>query len=445
MADEEAVLGGVPVEDEEGVFRLRRIAHELGAAAGLPEPLCVRFAAACTEIGRDLVTAPGLRVTFELASRADGGSRLLTGLRWEGSGRPSPDSWAAVRRLLPESRLRRGRTAGAAGPAARAVLAIRVPLPRADTTVERLREVVRELRGAPAADEPWAQTRDLIAALAESEARRRRLRAVNAELEETNRGVMALYAELSAELEETNRGVVALYSQEHQFALTLQRSFLPQSVPAPVGVRLAVRYLPAASDTQIGGDFYEAVETPLGLLLAVGDVAGHDLSAAMVMGELRHGLRAYATEELRPHQLLGRLETYLLRHQPGWTATLCVALVGPDRRTVEVANAGHLPPLLLSAAGGGRLLEEHGPLLGAGLPQPSATVHRVGPGDRLLMVTDGLVEVRGQDVGGRLRVLLSAAERGPTEPEALCNELLAAFARQPEDDIAVLAALFTGP
>lgn len=443
MAGRDQVLGSVRVGDEHGVFRLRRTAQALAAAAGLSERGGVRFATALSELGRDLLGAGDVKADFALASADGDRNELVAAFSWRGDAQPSRESWDAVSRLLPGSHLDEPDAEADSGRAHRAVLSVRIPLQPADAVLPQLREALAELGPATVLDDLRAQTRDLITALEDSREQRRQLTEVNAELEETNRGVMALYAELSAELEETNRGVVALYSQEHQLALTLQQSFLPQSVPSPSGVRLAVRYQPAAQDTRIGGDFYEAVETPLGLLLAVGDVAGHDLAAAMVMGELRHALRAYATEDLRPHQLLDRLEVYLHRHQPHWTATVCVALVRPDRRSVEIANAGHLPPLLLPALRSGRMLREHGPLLGIGLPQPPGTVHRLEEGDRLLMVTDGLIEVRGQDLYARLNVLLAAAEQAPGDPGALCDTLLDAFARQPSDDIAALAALIT--
>lgn len=86
------------------------------------------------------------------------------------------------------------------------------------------------------------------------------------------------------------------YAEEHTLALTLQRTFLPASLPAGDRAELAVRYFPASETTEIGGDFYEALAVEEGLIVAVGDVAGHSLDAAVVMGELRHALRAYALE-----------------------------------------------------------------------------------------------------------------------------------------------------
>ncbi|QMU69315.1 PP2C family protein-serine/threonine phosphatase [Streptacidiphilus sp. P02-A3a] len=252
-----------------------------------------------------------------------------------------------------------------------------------------------------------------------------------------------LNSALLAELEETNRGVVALYSEEHQLALTLQRTFLPETLPQVPGTELAVRYLPAASETEIGGDFYEAVETPAGLLLAVGDVMGHSLQAAIVMGELRHALRAYAAEDHAPHVLLERLDALLSRHRPGWTATVCIALVEPDGAGLRIANAGHPPPLLRTASGRTAFVQDHGPLLGLGLPQPEGTRHRLAPGTSLLMVTDGLVEKRGTPMPEAMERLRRVTADGPRDSEALCDTLLDSFGAQQRDDIVVFAARFT--
>ncbi|MEU1425083.1 fused response regulator/phosphatase [Kitasatospora sp. NPDC005751] len=229
-------------------------------------------------------------------------------------------------------------------------------------------------------------------------------------------------------------------SEEHALVLTLQRTFLPDRLPEVAGVDLAVRYKPAADHTEIGGDFYEAIETPAGLLLAIGDVAGHSLKAAMVMGELRHALRAYAIEGHDPRTLLERLDALLVRLRPTMTATVCLVLVEPGGRRIHVANAGHLPPLLRLPDGSTRYLTEHGILLGLNLPHPPAVSHAVPAGSTLLLLTDGLVEVPGEDLDESLAALgraVSAAGQGLDE---LCDQLLDDFGKAKTDDIALLAA-----
>ncbi|MFD8616755.1 SpoIIE family protein phosphatase [Streptomyces sp. NPDC059513] len=229
------------------------------------------------------------------------------------------------------------------------------------------------------------------------------------------------------------------FNEEHALALALQRTFLPDRLPSVPGVSLAVRYLPASDHAEIGGDFYEALETPDGLLLAIGDVAGHSLVAATVMGEIRHALRAYALEGHSPHHVLERLDALLAHTRPGLTVTLCLVLVDPDGSRIHVANAGHIPPLLLAPDSTAAYLHEHGPLLGLRLPHPPARVHPVAPGTRILLITDGLVEVRTQNLDDSLAAFRSATLAGPRELEALCDVLLGSFGEDKEDDIALLA------
>ncbi|MER5766164.1 fused response regulator/phosphatase [Streptomyces sp. NPDC001985] len=239
-------------------------------------------------------------------------------------------------------------------------------------------------------------------------------------------------------------GALALESlrslaEEHSLALTLQKTFLPDRLPTVAGVEMAFRYVPAGAQAEIGGDFYEALETADGLLVAIGDVAGHSLAAATVMGEIRHALRAYALEGHPPHHIQDRLEILLAHSRPGVTVTLCLILVEPGGRRVRLSNAGHIPPLLVEPDGRARFLHEHGPLLGLGLPHPEPTVHHTAPGTRLVLVTDGLVEERSRNLDDSLGDFLEAVASGPADPEALSDMLLQAFGTEKDDDIALLA------
>ncbi|MEV6260667.1 fused response regulator/phosphatase [Streptomyces sp. NPDC051784] len=235
------------------------------------------------------------------------------------------------------------------------------------------------------------------------------------------------------------------YNEEHSLALALQRTFLPDRLPSEPGTALAVRYRPASDHAEIGGDFYEALQTPEGLLLAIGDVVGHSLVAATVMGEIRHALRAYAMEGHPPHRVLEQLDALLAHTRPGLTVTLCIVLVEPGGGRIHVANAGHIPPLLLGSDGSAEFLPEHGPLLGLQLPHPPAHVHPAAPGARILLITDGLVEVRTQDLDESLAAFRDATVSGPRELEALCDFLLSRFGENKEDDIALLALQLGGP
>ncbi|MBK6044941.1 fused response regulator/phosphatase [Streptomyces sp. MBT55] len=123
----------------------------------------------------------------------------------------------------------------------------------------------------------------------------------------------------------------------------------------------------------------------------------------------------------------------------GLTVTLCLVLVEPNGSRIHIANAGHIPPLLIAPGGSAAYLPEHGPLLGLRLPHPSAHVRPTAPGSRLLLITDGLVEVRNQDLDHSLAAFLDAAATGPQQLEPLCDHLLDAFGEDKEDDIALLA------
>ncbi|MDQ0911191.1 fused response regulator/phosphatase [Streptomyces canus] len=232
-----------------------------------------------------------------------------------------------------------------------------------------------------------------------------------------------------------------MYKVERHVALTLQHSFLPQPhrLPELPGLDVVVRYVPASRQTEIGGDFYAALRVDEGVLTAVGDVVGHSLDAATVMVELRHALRAYAVDESDPAVLAERLDRTLQRYHPDTTATVCLALIDPDTGRTRIANAGHIPPLIVRDTGTADYAKAAGPLLGVGLPHPPATELFLEPTDRLLMVTDGLIETRGTDLTASLEHLRAAASGALPGLDALCDTLLDTFGHDREDDIAMLA------
>lgn len=230
-----------------------------------------------------------------------------------------------------------------------------------------------------------------------------------------------------------------MYQVERHVALTLQHSFLPQQAPSMQGVEMVVRYVPASRQTEIGGDFYVALNTSRGVLTAVGDIAGHSLDAATVMVEIRHALRAYCVENPDPDSLARRLDRLLQHFHPEVTATVCLVLVEPDSGRVRIANAGHIPPLIVHNDATAEYASVGGPLLGLGLDRPPPTETVLRPADRLLMVTDGLIENRGTDLGVSMEHLRTAAADAPPGVGALCDTLLGCFGRDRQDDIALLA------
>ncbi|MGD1217785.1 SpoIIE family protein phosphatase [Streptomyces krungchingensis] len=230
-----------------------------------------------------------------------------------------------------------------------------------------------------------------------------------------------------------------MYQAERHVALTLQHSFLPQKMPETPGLDVVVRYVPASRQAEIGGDFYAVLRTSDGVLAAVGDVVGHSLEAATVMVEIRHALRAYCVEDPDPGVLARRLDRMLQHYHPDVTATVCLCLVDPASGRARIANAGHIPPLIIGDDGTADYADVRGPLLGLGLDRPRPSEVVLLPTDRLLMVTDGLIETRGTDLGVSLEQLRSAGAEAPAGVAALCDTLLDCFGPGREDDIALLA------
>jgi integral membrane sensor domain MASE1/anti-sigma regulatory factor (Ser/Thr protein kinase) len=231
--------------------------------------------------------------------------------------------------------------------------------------------------------------------------------------------------------------------REHRIAETLQRSLLPDRLPEIPGVLLAARYLPATSDLEVGGDWYDVVQLPNGsMALAIGDVAGHGLRAASTMGQLRMALRAYALEEGSPSQVVARVRR-LVRVLVPDIATLIYLVFDPETGTLRFANAGHPPPLLVEGNGQISYLEGGlGPPLGATAhPRPDIDVEaHLDAGSTLLLFTDGLVERRGSSIlEGLTRLKTLAADPGE-DLEVLCDHLLDSMVTdEVSDDIALLA------
>ena len=236
-------------------------------------------------------------------------------------------------------------------------------------------------------------------------------------------------------------GVSALRSsaEDHLVALTLQRSFLPAELPVIPGVVMAARYLPASDHAEIGGDFYEAMPWRDGVLVAIGDVQGHSLRAAIVMGELRHALRAFASEGHSPLAITGLVNEILRRYHPDTIATLCVVVLDAETGKLSIVNCGHMPPLLLDGIGGGGYVGEGGLMLGLTRHQPHAEAAVLPMGGTALLFTDGLVEDRRVPIEHNLdRLRAAALQAAEAEVEAFANHVMSAFGPS-EDDVAMIA------
>ena len=229
---------------------------------------------------------------------------------------------------------------------------------------------------------------------------------------------------------------------DHQVALTLQQSLLPENLPAVDGWDLGAQYLPATGD--IGGDWYDVIALPDGdLLLAIGDVAGHGLGSAVTMGQIRGAVRAYAVEGGAPAALLGRLAAMIGSLGTPFYATLFLGRLTPSTGALAWCNAGHPPPVHCAPGGAAQWLTGPvGPPLGL-----SGAVYRGGsallaPGSRLLLYTDGLVEDRRKPLDEgllRVRERADAACAADLPVRRMVDDVLADVADARPDDVAVVA------
>lgn len=228
--------------------------------------------------------------------------------------------------------------------------------------------------------------------------------------------------------------------REHRNALVLQRSLLPTVLPRPRGLTVAARYRASELHAEVGGDFFDAFEVDGDCVVAIGDVQGHSLEAAVVMAELRYTMRAYAYEGHDPEAVMNRIDRVLVREEQGVTATAIIARIDAERRSMQLVRAGHTPAFLVRE-GRARLLEPRGILLGLGSSHPQHHYDLL-PGDLLVLITDGLVERRVEDMHESLDRVARTVENFDGDVDDLADHLLhqrAADRREPlSDDIAIL-------
>ncbi|MGW5970888.1 SpoIIE family protein phosphatase [Streptomyces sp. NPDC055186] len=246
-----------------------------------------------------------------------------------------------------------------------------------------------------------------------------------------------------------------LYGREAYIADELQRTMLPENLPRCTGVRLASRYLPAAETARVGGDWYDAIPLPGSrVALVVGDVMGHSMTSAAIMGQLRTTAQTLAGLDLPPQEVLHHLDEQAQRLGADRMATCLYAVYDPVAHRITIANAGHPPPILLPIGGRAEVLRvPAGAPIGVGGVDFEAVELEAPAGATLLLYTDGLVESRLRDVWtgiDQLRDKLAATAQltGPDHPpplEALCDEVLDMLGPgDRDDDIALLAARFDG-
>jgi serine phosphatase RsbU (regulator of sigma subunit)/CHASE1-domain containing sensor protein len=227
---------------------------------------------------------------------------------------------------------------------------------------------------------------------------------------------------------------------EHELARSLQESLLPHHLPSLEGVEIAARYEPAAQFVDLGGDWFDAIELSDGRIgLAVGDVVGHGAPAAAIMGQLRSALRAFATDNGAPKEVLRKLSEFAERIDGAEGTTVTYGVLDPADGSFVYCAAGHPPPLHVGGGAahyldGGRSLP-----LGVGERMYVGGTAEVADGEAILLFSDGAVEQRGLPLDlGLARLATLAGEIGP-DAELLTSVLLERLELVHEDDIAMLA------
>jgi phosphoserine phosphatase RsbU/P len=223
--------------------------------------------------------------------------------------------------------------------------------------------------------------------------------------------------------------------------LALQRSLLPARPPTVAGFDVAARYIPGAA-VGVGGDWYDLFALPSGHIgVAIGDVAGSGLRAAVVMGRIRSALRAYALESNDPADVLTRLDRKIQLFEPDAMATAIYTVIDPDHTTLTMSIAGHLPALMIDASGAAAPIAAPVDLpLGAYAHAPRhVTSTAFQPGASLLFYTDGLVERRERSVADGIAYLRTLVHT--SNPHQLCADATDVMLGDTAatDDVAVLA------
>ncbi|WBB69944.1 GAF domain-containing SpoIIE family protein phosphatase [Micromonospora sp. WMMD812] len=229
-------------------------------------------------------------------------------------------------------------------------------------------------------------------------------------------------------------------------AVALQRSLLPARPQAVPGLDVAARYVPG-TEVGVGGDWYDLFPLPSGHVgIAIGDVAGNGLRAAVVMGRIRSALRAYALETADPADVLSRLDRKVQLFEPDVMATALYAVLDPSHRSLTLSSAGHLPPIVAAPGEPSRLITVTpdlplGAYRGTGRRSTRASL---APDNCLFLYTDGLVERRNRPLDEGVDLLRAALTCASAD--MMCSTAMAAMLTDAAatDDVAVLAVRRTG-
>ncbi|MFF2191651.1 SpoIIE family protein phosphatase [Streptomyces sp. NPDC058157] len=236
-----------------------------------------------------------------------------------------------------------------------------------------------------------------------------------------------------------------MYTTQRHAALTLQRSLTNSALPDVPGLQLTGRYLPA-SDHDVGGDWYDVIQLPRGRTgLVIGDVMGHGIHAAAVMGQLRTAVRTLARHDVPPARMLRSLDAAVRDLGEDEMATCVYAVHDAATGCCVIARAGHPPPAVVAADGTVAFLQgPPGTPLGTGGQDFRTETVRLPPGSLLALYTDGLIEARDRDLDEGMDRLARALRRPARPLEELCDGILTRLLpTAPQDDVAVLLARTT--
>ncbi|MFE0336772.1 SpoIIE family protein phosphatase, partial [Streptomyces sp. NPDC058955] len=216
-----------------------------------------------------------------------------------------------------------------------------------------------------------------------------------------------------------------LYTTQRAAALALQRSLTNSALPAVTGLELTGRYLPASAH-DVGGDWFDVIELPGGRTgLVIGDVMGHGIHAAAVMGQLRTAVRTLARHDIPPTEMLRSLDAVVADLGEDTMATCLYAVHAPATGTWTIARAGHLPPAVVTPEGAVSFLQgPPGTPLGTGAHDFGTEELPLIPGGLLVLYTDGLIEARDRDLDEGMRQLGLALGRADGPLEEVCDGVL---------------------
>jgi len=233
------------------------------------------------------------------------------------------------------------------------------------------------------------------------------------------------------------------YARQAQAALVLQHSMLPTRLPHLPGIEIAHRYLPCGDSAHVGGDWFDAIALPgHKVAFVVGDVMGHGLHAASVMGQLRTAVQTLAMLDLPPPRVLRLLDQIAQRFSDTYLATCLYCVYDPATGRATIANAGHLPPILIRPDHTARpLTVPTGVPIGVeGVPFETIDLE-LADGSILALYTDGLIETPGRDIGQGIAILCKSMAGPARSLDEACQAALRALdTAHRRDDAALLMA-----